>query len=191
MAHFDLKAIEYHVKSILEILGADLNDESIKETPSRVARMYDEVFSGMTYSNDQIALLNDKCFKCDNNDLVLVKDIDSFSFCEHHMALMYNMKVHVAYIPNGKVIGLSKIPRIVEMVCKRLQLQERIGADIASILEKILGTKDIMVVIEGEHSCLTVRGIKKPGTKTNTAVVKGLFDKNSNLRKEVYALLKG
>jgi GTP cyclohydrolase I len=103
---------------------------------------------------------------------------------------MYNMKIHVAYIPDGKVIGLSKIPRIVDMVCKRLQLQERIGSDIADIIQMITGTKDVMVVIYAEHSCMTARGIKTNGTTTRTAVIRGLFDKNPSLRSEMYQLLK-
>lgn len=103
---------------------------------------------------------------------------------------MYNMKVHVGYLPKGKVIGLSKVARIADMVGKRLQLQERIGADIADILEKILGTSDIIVVIEGEHSCMTARGIRKPGTKTRTATLRGVFKTDSDLRSEFYNLVQ-
>lgn len=182
--------IEDAVRNILIAIGDDPDRPGLKETPHRVAGMYDEVFEGMRYTNDDIAEMFNKCFEEPHaKDLVLMKDIDAFSYCEHHLALMYNMKISIAYIPDGKVIGLSKIARIVDMVTKRLQLQERIATDIAEIMEKILGTHDVMVVIEGEHSCMTARGIKKPGTVTNSAVVRGLFKESSTLRAEVYSLL--
>ena len=185
-----MEAIEGAVKTILTALGGDVRSEGLKETPHRVAKMYDEVFEGMRYTNDEIAEMFGKCFnEPEAKDLVLMKNIETFSYCEHHLALMYNMKISVAYIPDGKVIGLSKIARIVDMVCKRLQLQERIAKDIAEIMEKVLGTHDVMVVIEGEHSCMTARGIKKPGTITDSAVVKGLFKESAPLRAEVYSLL--
>ena len=153
--------------------------------------MYHEVYAGMKYTNEQLAHKYDKCFEEGaTGDLVTIADIPIFSYCEHHLALMYNMKVHVGYLPKGKVIGLSKVARIADMVGKRLQLQERIGADIADILEKILGTSDIIVVIEGEHSCMTARGIKKPGTKTRTATLRGVFKTDSDLRAEFYNLIK-
>lgn len=184
------KKIEDAVREILVALGDDPERAGLQETPKRVAKMYDEVFEGMRYTNDEIAAMFDKCFEePEAKDLVLMKDIDAFSYCEHHLALMYNMKISVAYIPDGRVIGLSKIARIVDMVCKRLQLQERIATDIADIMQKILCTHDVMVVIEGEHSCMTARGIKKPGTVTNSAVVRGLFKESSTLRAEVYSLL--
>lgn len=183
--------IEDAVKSIIEALGDDPNRAGLKDTPKRVAKFYDEVFEGMRYSNAEIASKFSKCFEePEAKDLVLVKNIDAFSFCEHHIALMYNIKIHVAYIPDGRVIGLSKIPRIVDMVTKRLQLQERIVTDIADILELILDTHDVMVIMEGEHSCMTARGIKKPGSSTCSAVVRGLFKENVSLRNEVYGLIK-
>lgn len=177
-------------RMILEALGDDPDRAGLLDTPKRVAGFYDEVFEGMRYTNDEIAAKFDKCFiEPEAHDLVLMKDIGAFSFCEHHLALMYNIKIHVAYIPDGKVIGLSKIARIVDMVTKRLQLQERIVEDVAEILEKILGTHDVMVVMEGEHSCMTARGIKKPGTSTCSAVVKGIFKESSTTRNEVYSLI--
>ena len=182
--------IQQSVRNILVALGDDPDREGLVDTPKRVAKMYDEVFAGMRYSNQEIAEMFSKCFEEPNaKDLVLMKNIDAFSYCEHHMALMYNMKISVAYIPDGKVIGLSKIARIVDLVTRRLQLQERIATDIADIMERILGTHDVMVVIEGEHSCMTARGIKKPGTVTDSAVVRGLFKESSTLRAEVYSLL--
>lgn len=188
---FNHEKIQAAIRTIIEELGDDPEREGLKETPERVARMYDEVFEGMRYSNDEIAEMFNKCFEdISSRDLVLVKDIEVFSFCEHHIALMYNMKCHVGYIPNGKVIGLSKIARICDMVCKRLQLQERICADIADIMQKVCETEDVIVIVEGEHSCMTARGIKSRGAKTRTSAIRGLFNSDYELRQEVYNLLK-
>ena len=182
-----MNIIENAVKDILEALGDDPEREGLKDTPARVARMYDEVFEGMRYSNEEIAQMFNKCFEeAKTSDMVVMRNINVFSFCEHHMALMYNMSVSVAYIPNGKVIGLSKIARIADIVCKRLQLQERITTDIADILESILDTNDIMVMIEGEHSCMTARGIYKPGTRTITKIARGRFEAEAVLRIEAF-----
>ena len=181
----DTKAIEEHIRGILVALGDDPEREGLKDTPKRVAKMYEEVFLGMNYSNHEIAQMFDKTFEdeieeLDTSKVVVMKDIDLFSYCEHHMALMYDMKVTVAYIPNGRVIGLSKIARIADMVSKRLQLQERIGSDIADIMQMITGAKDIAVFIEGCHSCMTARGIKKANTKTYTQTLRGRFNNESN-----------
>lgn len=185
-----LEIIEKSIYAILLALGEDPNREGLKETPKRVAKMYNEIFEGMKYSNDEIAEMFNTCFEDVNtDDLVTLTDIPVFSTCEHHLATMYNMKIHVGYIPNKKVIGLSKIARIADMVSRRLQLQERIGADIADILQKVLNTEDIIIVIEGEHSCMTMRGIKKPGIITRTATIRGKFDNDSELRKEFYNLI--
>lgn len=190
MKAIDTATIEKSIKDILIALGDDPDREGLRDTPKRVAKMYAEVFEGMCYTNDEIADMFNKCFtEGATGDLVTVADIPIFSYCEHHIALMYNMKVHVGYLPRGKVIGLSKIARIADMVGKRLQLQERIGADIADVLEKVLGTDDIIVVIEGEHSCMTARGIKKPGTMTRTATIRGVFKTDSDLRSEFYNLV--
>lgn len=177
----DKEAIKFHIRGILEALGDNPDREGLKDTPDRVARMYEEVFEGMNYTNDEIAMMFDKTFEddveyeTDSKDMVVVRDIDIFSYCEHHIALMYDMKVTVAYIPAGKVIGLSKIARIADMVSKRLQLQERIGSDIASVMQKITGSEDVAVMIEGSHSCMTARGIKKSGAKTYTTTLRGKF----------------
>ena len=180
----DTKAIEEHIRGILIALGDDPDREGLKETPQRVARMYAEVFEGMNYSNAEIAEMFNKSFEqqSGSNDFVLVKDIEAFSYCEHHMALMYDMKISVAYIPNGRVLGLSKIARIADMACKRLQLQERIGSDIAEIMELASGSSDIAVFIEGNHSCMTARGIKKPGSKTSTVTLRGRFQNDTALQ---------
>lgn len=188
---FNHEKIKEAIRTLITELGDDPQREGLKETPDRVARMFDEVFEGMKYTNDEIAQMFNKCFEdVHSRDLVLVKDIEIFSYCEHHMALMYNMKCHVGYIPNGRVIGLSKIARICDMVGKRLQLQERICSDIAEIMQKVCGTEDVIVIVEGEHSCMTARGIKSRGAKTRTSAIRGLFDSDSELRNEVYSLLK-
>lgn len=180
----DTKAIEEHIRGILIALGDDPDREGLKETPRRVARMYTEVFEGMNYSNAEIAEMFSKSFEqqSGSDDFVLVKDIEAFSYCEHHMALMYDMKISVAYIPNGRVLGLSKIARIADMACKRLQLQERIGSDIAEIMELASGSSDIAVFIEANHSCMTARGIKKPGSKTSTVTLRGRFQNDTALQ---------
>ena len=180
----DTKAIEEHIRGILIALGDDPDREGLKETPQRVARMYTEVFEGMNYSNAEIAEMFNKSFEQQggSDDFVLVKDIEAFSYCEHHMALMYDMKISVAYIPNGRVLGLSKIARIADMACKRLQLQERIGSDIAEIVELASGSSDIAVFIEANHSCMTARGIKKPGSKTSTVTLRGRFQNDTALQ---------
>ncbi len=180
----DTKAIEEHIRGILIALGDDPDREGLKETPQRVARMYTEVFEGMNYSNAEIAEMFNKSFEQQggSDDFVLVKDIEAFSYCEHHMALMYDMKISVAYIPNGRVLGLSKIARIADMACKRLQLQERIGSNIAEIMELASGSSDIAVFIEANHSCMTARGIKKPGSKTSTVTLRGRFQNDTALQ---------
>ena len=189
---FDRNKIEEAIKTIIIELGDDPEREGLKETPKRVAKMYEEVFEGMAYSNEQIAEMFNTSFEEEaiSKDLVLIKDIPIFSYCEHHLALMYNMKVHVGYLPKGKVLGLSKVARIADMVGKRLQLQERIGTDIADIMEMATGSPDVIVVIEGEHSCMTARGIKSRGSVTRTSTLRGLFQSDKDLRAEVYSLLK-
>lgn len=174
----DKTKIEQHVRGILEALGENPNREGLIDTPKRVAKMYEEVFEGINYTNDQIAEMFDKTFTDDlsmSEDMVIVRDIDAFSYCEHHIALMYDMKITVAYIPKTKVIGLSKITRIVDMVTKRLQLQERIGTDIAYIMKKITGSQDVAVLISANHSCMTARGIKKVNSKTFSQSLHGKF----------------
>ena len=183
----DTDAIREHIRGILVALGDDPDREGLKETPDRVARMYEEVFEGMNYTNDEIATMFGKTFEddfeytTDSKDMVVVKDIDIFSYCEHDLALMYDMKVTVAYIPNGKVIGLSKIARIADMVGKRLQLQERIGNDIADIMIKVTGSEDVAVLIEGCHSCMSARGIKKQNAKTYSSTLRGKFMEDKDL----------
>lgn len=188
----DTKAIEEHIKGILVALGDDPNREGLKDTPKRVARMYEEVFEGMNYTNREIADMFSKTFEetmnfeKHSNDMVVVRDIEVFSYCEHHMALMYDMKVTVAYLPKNKVIGLSKIARIADMAAKRLQLQERLGADIAEIISMVTDSEDVAVLIEASHSCMTARGIKNASAKTYSTTLRGRFETDPIL----YARLK-
>lgn len=190
----DYEAIKEHIKGILIALGDDPEREGLKETPDRVARMYGEVFEGMRYSNEEIAHMFNKSFEdgfSDNSsNIVIVKDIEAFSYCEHHMALMYDMKISVAYIPNGKVLGLSKIARIADMACRRLQLQERIGADIAEIMQIASGSEDVAVFIEANHSCMTARGIKKPSAKTVSSTLRGRFETDEALQNRLFMQMK-
>ncbi len=192
----DLKKIEYHVRGILEAIGEDVDREGLKDTPKRVARMYEEVFSSISLTNDEIADILDVTFdeheiyENKQKDMVFIKDIDIFSYCEHHMALMYNMKVTVGYLPKGRVIGLSKIARIAQMVSKRLQLQERIGNDILYIMKKITGSDDVAIMITGDHSCMTARGVKNIGATTVTTALSGKFETDGNLLNEFLTLGK-
>ena len=183
----DTKAIEEHVRGILIALGENPDREGLVETPKRVAKMYQEVFDGMNYTNHELAQMLDKTIAEDttsasSDQVVVMKDIDLFSYCEHHMALMYDMKATVAYIPKGKVIGLSKIARICDMAGRRLQLQERLGRDIADILGEITGSTDIAVLLEGRHSCVSARGIKKTDAKTRTVELRGRFKEEPALQ---------
>lgn len=192
----DKAAVKEHIRGLLIALGDDPDREGLKETPDRVARMYEEVFAGMNYSNHEIAQMFDKTFEEDltfsqtNSDFVIVKDIDIFSYCEHHMALMYDMRVTVAYVPHGKVIGLSKIARIADMVSRRLQLQERIGTDIAEIIQEVTDSEDVAVLIEGCHSCMTARGIKKTDAKTYTSTLRGKFQTDMMLQARLNLAIK-
>ncbi len=193
----DTEAVKEHIRGLITALGDDPEREGLRDTPGRVARMYEEVFEGMNYTNREIAEMFDKTFEEDldfadsDNDLVIVRDIDAFSYCEHHMALMYDMKITVAYVPDGKVIGLSKIARIVDMVCRRLQVQERIGTDIAEIVAVITGSADVAVLIEGCHSCMTARGIKKPNAKAYTSTLRGRFRTDEALQGRLNAAAAG
>ena len=187
----DKEAVKEHIRGLIIALGENPDREGLKDTPDRVARMYEEVFEGIGYTNHEIAQMFHKTFEDElefqegHQDVVVVKDIDIFSYCEHHLALMYDMKVTVAYIPNGKVIGLSKIARIADMVSKRLQLQERIGTDIAEIISEVTGSPDVAVMIEGCHSCMSARGIKKSNEKTYTTTLRGRFQTDVNLQMRI------
>ncbi len=190
----DVNAVREHIRGLLIALGDDPDREGLRDTPDRVARMYCEVFEGMNYTNKELAEMFNKTFEEDisssSNDMVIVRDIEFFSYCEHHMALMYDMKATVAYIPKSKVIGLSKIARICDMVGKRLQLQERIGSDIAEIMQMITGSEDIAVIISANHSCMTARGIKKPSAKTLTTTLRGRFETDGDMQNRLFMMTR-
>ena len=167
----DRAKMEYHIRGLLEAIGEDPDREGLRETPARVAEMFEEVLEGTNYTNHEIAQMFGKTFTSEDigaDEAIVMKDITVFSYCEHHVALMYDMTVNVAYIPNGKVLGLSKIARICDMAAKRLQLQERLGRDIAQIISEAAGTEHVGVTIKGSHSCMTARGIKNVSARTET-----------------------
>ena len=173
------------VRLILEGIGEDIDREGLLETPDRIARMYEELAGGYT---DDAGVHLKKRFHVDNNDMVMEKDIHFYSFCEHHMLPFYG-NAAIAYIPNGEVVGLSKIARTVEVFAKRFQLQERLTAQIADAFMEELKPKGVMVLVQAEHMCMTMRGIKKPGTKTVSVVTRGVFDDNESLQNSFYRML--
>ena len=182
---------EEAVRKLLSCFNVDTDErEGMEETPKRVIKMLEEVWAYEGVSNAEIAKKFGKVFGTDNTeDLVVVKDIECFSYCEHHLALIYDMKVSVAYLPwNNRVIGLSKIARIVEACCHRLQLQERIGADIVDVMQRIVGY-NVIVKIEAKHSCMTARGIKNTGAKTTTISTGGIFREDMQYEKDALALM--
>ena len=182
----DKAKIQEGVKLILEGIGEDIHREGLVETPDRIARMYEELAAG--YTEDAGVHLK-KRFHVDNNDMVMEKDIPFYSFCEHHMLPFYGTAA-VAYIPDGEVVGLSKIARTLEVFAKRFQLQERLTAQIADVFMKELKPHGVMVLIEAEHMCMTMRGIKKPGTKTVTVVTRGVFNDDEELQNQFYRMLE-
>lgn len=181
----DREAIEFHIRGLLQAIGENPDREGLIETPRRVASMLEEVLEGTAYTNHEIAQMFGKTFSAESTDTqeaVVMKDITVFSYCEHHLALMYDMTVNVAYIPHGKVLGLSKIARICDMAAKRLQLQERLGRDIAEIIAEASGSPDVGVKILGSHSCMTARGIRNPSARTETRTYTGSFKNNKDLQ---------
>ncbi|MFH1075133.1 MAG: GTP cyclohydrolase I FolE [Candidatus Firestonebacteria bacterium] len=180
--------IEKAIRDILLAIGEDPNREGLKETPQRVARMYEEIFKGVGMDpTKELKVL----FTEEHDEMVLLKEIPFYSMCEHHL-LPFIGKAHVAYIPvNNKVLGLSKVARLVDTVSKRPQLQERLTSQIADTLMKTIKPKGVLVVVEAEHLCMTMRGIKKPGSKMVTSAVRGLFRKSQATRSEALALIRG
>ena len=182
----DKEKIKESVKLILEAIGEDPKREGLIETPDRIARMYEEIFSGINATAEEHLK---KTFEVDRDDLVLEKDITFYSMCEHHLVPFYG-KAHIAYIPKGRVAGLSKLARTVETYAKKPQLQEKLTSEVADALMKYLNAEGVMVVIEAEHMCMTMRGVKKPGTRTLTTTYRGCFEENYNLRREVLDLIQ-
>jgi GTP cyclohydrolase I len=183
----DLKRIEKAVREILAAVGEDPDREGLLETPARVARMYAEMFSGL--KQDAREHLR-KVFTEQYDEVVLVRDISFCSMCEHHL-LPFIGKAHIAYAPKGKVLGLSKLARIVEVIARRPQVQERMTEEIANLLVEELDAKGVAVVVEASHSCMTIRGIRKPGSMCLTSAMKGIFRSNVSSRAEVMQLIFG
>ena len=182
----DHEKVKEGVRLLLEGIGEDVTREGLVETPDRIARMYEEIYGGM--EEDASEHLK-KRFHVDNDAMVLEKDITFYSTCEHHLLPFYG-KAHIAYIPNGEVVGLSKLARTVEVFARRLQLQEQLTGQIADALEKELNPKVVMVMIEAEHMCMTMRGIKKPGRQTVTIVKRGIFENNQELEDTFFRMLR-
>lgn len=184
----DKKRIEKAVREILLAVGEDVKRRDIKDTPRRVADMYEEILSGTNVSPEKEL---EVVFEKEHDEIILLKGIPLYSVCEHHM-LPFIGKAHVAYIPsNNRVTGLSKIVRVVDVFSKRLQVQERLTTDIADIIMKKLKPKGVLVIIEAEHLCMSMRGVKKPGVLTITSAVRGIFRKNEKTRYEAMALIRG
>lgn len=181
----DKEKIKEGVRLILEGIGEDINREGLLETPERIAKMYEELAAGYT---DSAAEHLAKRFHVEDSDMVMEKDIQFYSFCEHHMLPFYGHAA-IAYIPDGEVVGLSKIARTVEVFAKRFQLQERLAAQIADAFMDELHPKGVMVLIEAEHMCMTMRGIKKPGAKTVNVVTRGAFEKDEKLQTRFFRML--
>ena len=182
-----LEKLQEHYAAILELLGEDVNREGLEKTPLRVAKSMQFLTQG--YNMDPKEILLSAKFKEDYRQMVVVKDIELFSLCEHHM-IPFVGKAHVAYIPNGKVVGLSKIPRTVEVFAKRPQIQEQMTSQIADAIMEYLKPQGVMVMLEAEHMCMTMRGIKKPGSKTATYVTRGVFVEDAELQNKFLMLVK-
>jgi len=181
------KKIEKAVRMILEAVGADLRKGAISDTPKRVAEMYGEILSGINLDpRKELKVI----FNKDHDEIILLKGIPLYSMCEHHM-LPFIGKAHVAYIPAGnRVTGLSKLARVVDVFSKRLQIQERLTTDIADVIMEKLKPKGVLVIIEAEHLCMSMRGVKKPGIMTITSAVRGIFRENEKTRAEALALIR-
>lgn len=182
----DKNKIEEGVRLILEGIGEDIHREGLLDTPERIGRMYEEIFGGL-YEDAGIHLC--KTFQAKDNEMIVEKDITFYSICEHHLMPFYG-KCHVAYIPNGKVVGLSKLARTVEVYAKRPQIQEQLTAQIADAIMEHLDAKGAMVMMEAEHMCMTMRGVKKPGSSTVTIVTRGEFEQNDSLKNTFFQMVR-
>ncbi len=183
----DMPRIERAVREILDALGEDIHREGLKDTPGRVARMFAELTSGMRVDPRRHL---ERVFPEHYDELVLVRDISFNSMCEHHL-LPFMGTAHIGYLPQGKVVGLSKLARVVDEVSRKPQVQERMTQQIADMLEDVLSPKGVVVVLEATHTCMTIRGIRKPGSTTITSAVRGLFKTNQSSRAEVMSLIHG
>jgi len=182
----DNDQVAHLARKLLVMLGEDPTRPGLQQTPNRVARMYEELLAG--YQVDPIALINGAIFEVDYDDLVVVKDIEFFSLCEHHLLPFYG-QAHIAYIPNGKVLGLSKLPRTVEMFARRLQIQEQMTRQIAEFLETIIQPRGVAVIVEAAHMCARMRGVKKNETRMVTRAMRGVFKTDRQARHDLMAML--
>ncbi len=178
--------IEKAVRNILLAVGEDPDREGLQKTPERVARMYDELLAG--YSVEPLAMINNAVFDADYNEMVVVTNIDFFSLCEHHMLPFFG-RVDIAYVPNGKVLGLSKIPRVVEMFSRRLQLQERMTQEIANFIDELLHPQGVAVLVSGQHLCSIMRGVRKVNAKMVTQAMLGKFEEK-DLREQFFERIR-
>ena len=185
MEPVDLPRIAAAVREILAAIGEDPNRDGLLDTPQRVARMYAEIFSGL-HASPRIHL--QKTFEVDHEEMVLQRDIEFSSFCEHHL-LPFTGRAHIAYIPTGRVVGLSKLARVVEGIARKPQVQERMTQEIADLLQDELIPRGVLVLVEATHSCMTIRGVRKPGTTCVTSAARGLYQTNANSRAEVMNLI--
>jgi GTP cyclohydrolase I len=186
-AAVDQARIAAAVREILLAVGEDPDREGLRETPERVARMYTEMFAGL---NQDASIHLARKFTQKYDEMVVVKDIDFASMCEHHL-LPFMGKAHVAYLPNGKIVGLSKIPRVVDAVSRRPQVQEKMTEEIADLLMNELDARGVAVILEATHTCMTIRGVRKPGSITTTSAMRGTFRANPATRSELLALVHG
>ena len=182
----DYEKIKAGVRLMLEGIGEDVNREGLLETPDRIARMCAEIYGGL-YEDPAQHLR--KQFTVERDDMVIEKDIAFYSTCEHHLLPFYG-KAHIGYLPNGKVVGLSKLARTVDIYARRPQIQEKMTADIARALEEHLNPRGVIVMVEAEHTCMTMRGIKKPGSKTVTLVATGVFEENMELQNRFLSMVR-
>lgn len=173
------------VTMLIEAIGEDPQREGLIDTPDRIARMYEEIFAGIGQTAEEHL---SKSFTIESNDLVIERDIPFYSMCEHHFLPFYG-KVHIAYVPNGKVAGLSKLVRTVDVYAKKPQLQEKLTSEIGNAIMEYLDAQGVMVIIEAEHLCMNMRGVKRPGTKTVTAMSDGILKTDASLKNDVYNLL--
>ena len=182
----DKAKIEQAIRLYLEGIGEDVNREGLLDTPNRIARMCEEIYGGM---DEDASVHLAKQFSVTSNEMVIEKDITFYSMCEHHLMPFYG-KAHIAYIPQGKVVGLSKLARTVEVFARRAQIQEKLTAQIADALEEHLNPAGVMIMLEAEHMCMTMRGIKKPGSKTVTVVTRGVFEGNQLLQNQFMNMVR-
>ncbi len=182
----DKEKIETAVRMLLEGMGENPDREGLRETPKRVARMYEEIYGGMT---EEARSHLSRTFSVEHNEMVVEKDIVFYSTCEHHLMPFYG-KAHVAYIPDGKVVGLSKLARTVEVYARRLQIQEQMTGQIADAVMEYLKPQGVMVLVEAEHMCMTMRGVKKPGSRTVTSAARGVFAKQTALQERFFRMLR-